>query len=176
MFMPVHSSINIDSAETGPYNYTACVYVLLQRSACLGLCHKEGVKLTAMCLSITSGNDKHCPSSYTRRCMYHDEIWTLLGQACPTILKHLPSVDIHSRALCWEPKVRPLSFCLFATQPFIFTAVQSMGSSSSIHTVQLMLQTLVCLYRQVHHSHNKIYQIVHCKQLKLDNGNHSHGK
>ena len=151
MFMAVHSSINIDSAETGPYNYTGCVHVLL---LALGCATKGDVKLTAMCLSITSGNDKHCPSSYTRRCMYHDEIWTLLGQACPTILKHLPSVDIHSRALCWEPKVRPLSFCLFATQPFIFTAVQSMDSSSGIHTV------LSACIRQVRHSHDIIYKIV----------------
>ena len=138
--------------------------------AYLGLCHKGGVKLTAMCLSITSGNDKHCPSSYTHRYMYHDEIWNLLSQACPTILKHLPSVDIHSRVLWWESKVRPLSFCLFTTQPFIFTAIQSMDSSSGIHTV------LSACIRQVRHSHDIIYKIVHCKRLKLDSGNHSHSK
>ena len=38
------------------------------------------------------------------------------------------------------------------------------------------LQTLVCLYRQINHSHYKMYKIVHCKRLKLDSGNHSHDK
>ena len=63
----VHPSIKVDSAETGPYSYTACVHVLLQRSA---LCHKEGIKMRAIahmhvyvCMSVCG----HIPKILNKR-------------------------------------------------------------------------------------------------------------